>query len=64
MKSLLLIVLPALLGLSGCSDEMQVHDQSVTQASEIDATDETEAAGAGYEMEARDIELRDPVGLD
>ena len=64
MQLTLLITLPILLALSGCSEEIQAQDQPPTLPAEIRASEETELPSAEGEAEAPDIELRNPIGLD
>lgn len=64
MQPGLLIALPVLLAFSGCSREIQAQDPPTTPPGETGADEATEPPSPEGEVEAPDIELRDPVGLD
>lgn len=64
MQSRLFIALPILLALSGCSEEIQSHDQQTTPDREISASEATDLVGAKSEADAPDTEPRASAGFD
>lgn len=57
-------LLPVILILSGCSEEIRAEDEAVIPDGEIVADTANEVPEIAGETDAPHIELREPVGLD